>query len=71
MPEATRIGRNCVDTVIRVKAGSVASRSDAARLILGAGHRSFRHPSERWGPAAHIAPATVGLDSSLRWNDGW
>ena len=71
MPEATRIGRNCVDTVIRVKAGSVASRSDAARRILGTGHCSFRHPSERWGPAADFAPATVGLDSSLRWNDRW
>jgi hypothetical protein len=58
--------------VIRVKAGVVriASRSDAASRIFGTGHCSFRHPSERWGPAADIAPATAGLDSSLRWNDG-
>jgi hypothetical protein len=61
-----------VDAVIRVRAGIVhiASQSDAARWIFDTGHRGFRHPSECWGPAADVAPATAGLDSSLRWNDG-
>ena len=53
------------DGVVRI-----ASGSDAASRIFLAGHCSFRHPSERWGPAADTASATAGLDSSLRWNDG-
>jgi hypothetical protein len=30
---------------------------------------SFRHPSERWGPATTVAVATARLDSGFRRND--
>jgi hypothetical protein len=57
-----------VETAIRIEAGVV--RVAALPAGFGTGQRSIRHPSERWGPATEVAPATAGLDSSLRWNDG-